>query len=402
MNWLREYAIKKWLDDGSEIAKLESFFEDFEIKQTLEEVDKNRIKRYIWLFIGFFFIFLLFLYFYPKWLISYNDSNFLKNIIVIILFFILIIFLYLSIIVSIFRKKIEWTIKEKILTKLSKKVYDNLQYNSWRKYAFWKIRELRSSNFLNSYERVDKIEDSIAFTLQKDGKYASVQWFELQTSEVRWSWKNRRRVITNHCYLLKTRLPSARLNIKNDIFIKDDRNDTTRNKFLPPIIVAVIISIVLYFYTKTFLVFIITFFLSLIIEYILYHKFNWKNRVILENLDFEKLFDVYSDDQVESRMIITTAFMDRLVNLANKTKRKYNFLFRDNVFYVKWNISIWYLEVNTLKKISSNIETIVDWYIEMKEIISFIHDMQILYLSKTDSKFIWDDLKIPEYETMKD
>ena len=111
---------------------------------------------------------------------------------------------------------------------------------------------------------------------------------------------------------------------------------------------------------------------------------------------------MYSDDQVESRMIITTAFMDRLVNLANKTKRKYNFLFRDNVFYVKWNISIWYLEVNTLKKISSNIETIVDWYIEMKEIISFIHDMQILYLSKTDSKFIWDDLKIPEYETMKD
>lgn len=406
MNWLREYAIKKWLDDGSEIAKLESFFEEFEIKQTLEEVDKNRIKRYFWLLWWIWSMYLFFWYFFSKWVVTINwvtrDANFFDAVLTASSFLIPIVLIYSAIVMFIFRKKIESPIKEKILTKLSKKVYENLEYNSWKKYAFWEIRELRSSNFLNSYERVDKIEDSIAFTLQKDGKYASVQWYELQTSEVRWSWKNRRRVITNHCYLLKTRLPSARINIKKDIFIKDDRSDSIGNKILTPIIISIFVAIFSWVISKSFSIWITSFFIVFWIIYIIYHKFNWRNRVILENLDFEKLFDVHSDDQVESRMIITTAFMDRLVNLVNKTKRKYNFLFRDNVFYVKWNISSWYLEVNTWKKISSNIETFVNWYIEMKEIISFIHDMQILYLSKTDSKFIWTESNPPQYETMKD
>lgn len=406
MNWLREYAIKKWLDDGSEIAKLESFFDDFEIKSILEQVDKNRIKRYIWLFWWIISLYFLFwsLFFWEVVTINWvtREANFFDTVMTSSVFLIPIGLIYSAIVFFKFRKKIEWTIKEKILTKLSKKVYDNLQYDSWRKYAFWEIRELRSSNFLNWYERIDKIEDSIAFTLNKDWKYASVQWYEIQTSKVRWSWKNRRRVVTNHCYLLKTRLPSARINIKNDIFIKDDRSDNVWNKMITPIIVSIFIAMISWTITKIFAIAVVSFILGFVIVYILYHKFNWRNRIILENLEFEKLFDVHSNDQVESRMIITTAFMDRLVKLANKTKRKYNFLFRDNVFYVKWNISSWYLEVNTWKKTSSNIETFVNWYIEMKEIISFLQDMQILYLSKTDSKFIWTDLTPPQYETMKD
>lgn len=38
-------------------------------------------------------------------------------------------------------------------------------------------------------------------------------------------------------------------------------------------------------------------------------------RVHLEDIEFEKQFNVYSDDQIESRYILTTAFMERFKNL---------------------------------------------------------------------------------------
>ncbi|EFK95473.1 hypothetical protein LDC_2527 [sediment metagenome] len=101
-------------------------------------------------------------------------------------------------------------------------------------------------------------------------------------------------------------------------------------------------------------------------------------------------------------MIITPAFMNRLVLLADKTKRQYEFLFRANTFYVKWNLGKAYLEINTWKKITHNIETFIDWYIEMKEIISFVEDMQILYLSKTDKQFLGENTPVPQYESMGD
>jgi len=53
-------------------------------------------------------------------------------------------------------------------------------------------------------------------------------------------------------------------------------------------------------------------------------------------------------------MIITPAFMDRLVTFAKKSKYQYEFLFTPECFYIKWNVSSNYLEVNTWKKITEN------------------------------------------------
>ena len=41
-----------------------------------------------------------------------------------------------------------------------------------------------------------------------------------------------------------------------------------------------------------------------------------KPKVKLEDEVFNKYYDVYSDDQVESRYLITTSFMERMINLA--------------------------------------------------------------------------------------
>ena len=45
-----------------------------------------------------------------------------------------------------------------------------------------------------------------------------------------------------------------------------------------------------------------------------------QNRVHLEDPVFEKYFDVYADDQVEARYILTTGFMNRLVSIASKNR----------------------------------------------------------------------------------
>ena len=79
------------------------------------------------------------------------------------------------------------------------------------------------------------------------------------------------------------------------------------------------------------------------------------HRVELENIEFEKLFDVKCQDQVKSRMILTPAFMDRIVSFVHKTGNQYEFLFQGNTMYIKRKILGKYLEVGTEKNILTNL-----------------------------------------------
>lgn len=47
-------------------------------------------------------------------------------------------------------------------------------------------------------------------------------------------------------------------------------------------------------------------------------KFPSERRIYLEDTTFEKLFDVYGNDQIEARYLITPAFMNRLIKLCKK------------------------------------------------------------------------------------
>ncbi len=49
-----------------------------------------------------------------------------------------------------------------------------------------------------------------------------------------------------------------------------------------------------------------------------YHNIKEEKKVILEDIEFEKLYDTFSTDQIEARYLLTTAFMDRMVMLSKK------------------------------------------------------------------------------------
>jgi hypothetical protein len=54
----------------------------------------------------------------------------------------------------------------------------------------------------------------------------------------------------------------------------------------------------------------------------------------LEDPEFEKLFVVYGEDQVEARYVLSTSLMERIVNFRRKTGRKVYLSFADTLVYV--------------------------------------------------------------------
>jgi Protein of unknown function (DUF3137) len=125
-----------------------------------------------------------------------------------------------------------------------------------------------------------------------------------------------------------------------------------------------------------------------------------RKRVRLENVDFEKYFDVQCADQIGSRMIVTPAFMDRLVRLARSSKYHYELLYKADRFYIKWSVGNDYLEVNTWKNIRENVDTFIAWYAQMKEILRFVFDMRLMYYTKYQADTSQSD-HIPEFDHME-
>lgn len=58
------------------------------------------------------------------------------------------------------------------------------------------------------------------------------------------------------------------------------------------------------------------------------------SRVKLEDVEFEKEFEVYSEDQIEARYILTPSFMEKLKGLKDKTKGEMRIAFRNNQMYL--------------------------------------------------------------------
>ena len=84
-------------------------------------------------------------------------------------------------------------------------------------------------------------------------------------------------------------------------------------------------------------------------------------------------------------MIITPAFMDRIVSFVHKTGNRYEFLMQGNTMYIKRYIDGSYLEAGTEKNMLTNLVGFAQFYTDMREVLQFTYDMNLMYLSKTDT-----------------
>ena len=111
----------------------------------------------------------------------------------------------------------------------------------------------------------------------------------------------------------------------------------------------------------------------------IFNKFiTYKNmkRVNLESVEFEKLFEVYSDDQIETRYILTTVMLEYLVELKNKFK-SLSFSFFDNhvLINIKTNKNLF--ECNSFFTTLINKKRIYKTLEEMYILFSIIETLKI-------------------------
>jgi Protein of unknown function (DUF3137) len=309
--------------------------------------------------------------------------------------------LCMSVLYAIFSSQIEIPLKSEVLARLCPLIYSKLEYSYDAKYSFDDLSFLTTKGFINSYDQIDRAEDSVYFSVERDNKIFVLNGYEFETSEIRWSGKSRKRITTNHDYLMKVQFPHARIPLQSDLYITKDYGDIdlwgtftvfSIGGFVISLFFSWIFIVMFGFNSDPFNIIpivgslLIATWVCWLIHHFLDDPYPHKNEVKLENIEFEKLFDVECEDQITSRMILTPAFMDRLVSFVQKTGNQYQFLFQQNVMYVKRTINQNYLEAGTERDITKNLKGFVQFYIDMREICLFANDMNLLYLSKTDTQ----------------
>ena len=398
--------------EGRDVSFLNKFFNEEKQQKLLDELEIIRKKkRKYWTIIFILWLLMISVFcFFSDVTLKNISSVFYISCISLIAF----IVIWGLISIFIFKNK---SIKKDLLPGFVSQIDKNIKYSEKDIYFDTTLSDLKSIGLLKKYTRVDKKEDSIEYNIwnqhislwdneiEKVEKWTEnilITWCEIKTSEKRVShtkdWKRKTRYVkTNHCYMMKIDFKNAKFNLEKSIRLSDDVNDNTVKKVINVAIIESIILWIWYTIFTPFLDYILYNFLiisSIIIWlyaiiWLIYNQIINKKRVKLENDEFEKKFDVYSEDQIESRRLLTSSFMYRLVDYVNKIdeKRVYEMYFHKNIFYIKLNFmkSKWlnnYLEVSSWKNVYKNLEDYVEFYLELKNITSLVTDLKLFYYDK--------------------
>ena len=73
-----------------------------------------------------------------------------------------------------------------------------------------------------------------------------------------------------------------------------------------------------------------------------------KDRLLMDSGEFEKLFDVYSDEKIETMQILTLDTMQKIIDFTDKTKIIPEFTIKENSIYIRFNTGEIF-EANVLK-----------------------------------------------------
>jgi len=272
--------------------------------------------------------------------------------------------------------------KKTFSSKYAKLLSNNLDYSTWKD-LFPLLFDTfdKRSWLLDSYAWIDFEEDSIKLTTNSFNYY----WEEAQTYTYTTDneWK-RQKTITNHVYVSYVEILKHRFPIKNGVKLVPDINDNwwrkilNYGKFFLIIFSAIFIWLLLWFKNTNWIYIIILFIIMWIILSYLFKK----ERIKLENIDFEKIFDVYSEDETEARRLLTPKMMEKLVELVKNSWQKGRALkFVNNKIYAKFDVSE-FLEVWLFwKSIEKGVENFLK---QIKLITDFINYLNVEYFSEVE------------------
>lgn len=104
---------------------------------------------------------------------------------------------------------------------------------------------------------------------------------------------------------------------------------------------------------------------------------NKYSEVKLEDIEFMKDYTVYSDNQIEARYLITTAFIERLKNIETKFKSKYlRVAFKDNKIVIAVHTGRDMFKMADMFKETGQ-ETFVTLFEEIASVLDFIDQLKL-------------------------
>lgn len=397
----------------SDINFLNDFFNKEEILEKFKELELIRKKMLKMIYILIFIYDIISIVYFLFFLRATDLFS--------IIGFILISDIIIFIITTLFYKNIPKEIKTNIIPKLASNISQNLKYDSEDKYSFDESI-LVDNSLLNSYDRLDLKEDSIEYIYNfiNNNKNENI-WFIINSYKFKTSekyndkqWKEQYKT-NNYSYLTKISFKNPLHKVENSIILKTDKTDNFLKKIAIVLLIYLIswtfiISVVASIIQDSFKKFFdsiwvnpflpILFFMIFlyILCYYFYERYINTKRVKLENIDFEKKFDVYCKDQIESRKILTSDFMYRILDFSNKINkvRKYEFYFYWSEIYIVRDL-MWYwsfMEISVFKNLIANVEQLIEFYIELKNASNLAKDLWLYYFDKTTySKEIIKDIK---------
>ena len=98
--------------------------------------------------------------------------------------------------------------------------------------------------------------------------------------------------------------------------------------------------------------------------------------VELEDPSFEKVFSVYSEDQIEARYILSTAMMEKILRLQKNLDRKMHFSFVNSMIYIAIETLDNMFEPSLFGKIADE-KRLESYYYTLQEIMSIIHALSL-------------------------
>ena len=310
--------------------------------------------------------------------------------------------------------------KLNLMNEFTKYINPWIHYQAWSELFHDKLSTLVNIGLINRYSRINSQEDSIKYNIwnKKWEKVAGVTGMEVVTSKKRTrKGKNGHTstyyVTNNHCYIIKITFEAWAERVKNFIHLKEDISDNFVKKILKvltivgwtiwsPLLIWIyieneeILNLIFSMYLKAFqypaisITFLIWY---TICTYFIYSAHRSKKRVKLENINFEKEFDVFSKSWLASRKILTPKNMEQIVKYVNKIQRNriYEIYFDKNYMYIKYDILkrkklfAWrekYIgEVSISKKSSPEklFSSYLEFYLEIKGIQKLVKSLSMYY-----------------------
>ena len=104
---------------------------------------------------------------------------------------------------------------------------------------------------------------------------------------------------------------------------------------------------------------------------------NWRGeKVNLEDLEFKHIFNVYSDNQIEARYILSTNLMSRLAQFNQKAKRKVYISFVDGFVYIAIPYRQNLFEPQLFRSMTS-FSPLRDYFLDLQLMIGIVDDLNL-------------------------